>query len=68
MNTWEARKQEVKELITELNKLTDERSKSISAALQFYGFAPYKMPHREWIKIRKQVMTKAKAHLVEVAK
>ena len=71
MKIWEekalARKQEVQELINQLKHLRDERSVMITAALEFYGFEPGKMPHKDWVKIRKEVVDKAKLHLAEVS-
>jgi erythromycin esterase-like protein len=71
MKIWEekalARKQEVQELIDQLKNRSDERSVIMSAALEFYGFEPGKMPHKDWVRIRKEVIDKAKSHLAEVS-
>jgi ABC-type phosphate transport system auxiliary subunit len=69
---WEQKKQErteqVQNLINRLNAIDDKQARMIAMALEYYGFQRQEMPHNAWVKIRKEVIDKAKAYLGEVAK
>jgi hypothetical protein len=66
---WEQKKQErteqVQSLISQLNAIDDKQARMIAMALEFYGFQRQEMPHKAWIKIRKEVIDKAQAYLGE---
>lgn len=72
MKIWEQKKQErteqVQNLVNQLNAIDDEQARIIAMALEFYGFQRQGMPHNAWVKIRKEIIDKAKAYLSEVAK
>jgi hypothetical protein len=72
MRIWEQkqadRAQLVQELIDRLNALDDKQARMIAMALDAYGFYRQQMPHKAWIKIRKEVIDKAKAYLEQVDK
>jgi hypothetical protein len=71
MKIWEQKKQErteqVQNLINRLNAIDDKQARMIAMALEYYGFQRQEMPHNAWVKIRKEVIDKAKAYLGEVS-
>jgi hypothetical protein len=70
MKIWEQKKAEraelVQELIDRLNAIDDKQARLIAMALDAYGFYRQQMPHKAWIKVRKEVIDKAKAYLEQV--
>jgi hypothetical protein len=68
---WEQKKQErteqVQNLINRLNAIDDKQARMIAMALEYYGFQRQEMPHNAWVKIRTEVIDKAKAYLGEVS-
>jgi hypothetical protein len=61
----EERKEKVLELIQRLEKSSHEHAQALVLALNHYGIDNRNLPHQDWVKIRKELITKAEEFLSE---
>ena len=57
------REEKIAELMLKLQELNTDQAKLLIGALDYYGTNKAKLPHSDWVKIRKELIDKAESLL-----